>query len=182
MAQPRGRPSNAKGLGPAQGPYPLAASLPAETQAGPTLPSRRCSPSREPSLAPGKFRAGGPSRSSEENLFAPFLALCAAGSAPSSPRCRSRPASPNCLARDSRAAIVPVGFPLGPVEGAELALFGALADSLDGGAGLLAVANGPRRHQARDHPAMTGDDHLFSPCSTRSSKDPRVFFASKAPT
>lgn len=40
-------------------------------------------------------------------------------------------------------------FPLGPVEGAELALLGALADSLDGGAGLLAVANGPRRRQAR---------------------------------
>jgi hypothetical protein len=77
-------------------------------------------------------------------------------------RCRSRQASPNCLGRDSRATFVPVGFPLGPLKGAKLALLGAIADSLDGSAGLLPVADGPRRHQPRDLLSMAGDHNDFA--------------------
>src|SRR5260370_37323669 len=84
-----------------------------------------------------------------------------ARSAPSR-RCRSRPTAPNCRAQVSRATFVPVGFPLGPVEGAELALLGALTDSPDSGAGLLPAADGLHGHQTRDFFPMAGNYDLFA--------------------
>ena len=45
---------------------------------------------------------------------------------------------------------------------AELALLGAVADSLDSGAGLLAAAEGPRRDQTRNLLPMAGD-HNYLP-------------------
>jgi hypothetical protein len=104
-----------------------------------------------------------------------------AGAAPWSRRCRSRQASPSYRAQDSRTAFVPVGFPFGPDKGAELALLGALADSPDGCAGLLPAVDGRTgTRRATSFPwrvIMTS-----SPCSTRSSNSPSLFFASKAPT
>jgi hypothetical protein len=68
------------------------------------------------------------------------------GLAPWSRRRRSMQASPNCRAQDSRATFVPVGFPLGPVEPTELALFGALANPPKRRASFLPAAD--RSHSA----------------------------------
>src|ERR1700730_14442275 len=84
------------------------------------------------------------------------------GSAPLSRRCRSRQASPNCRAQGSWATLIPVRFPLGPVEGAKLALLGALADSTQGGVRLLPASGGARGHQARDLLPMPGDYYPFA--------------------
>jgi len=58
--------------------------------------------------------------------------------------------------------LIPVRFPLGPVEGAKLALLGALADSTQGGVRLLPASGGARWHQARDLLPMPGDYYLFA--------------------
>jgi hypothetical protein len=58
--------------------------------------------------------------------------------------------------------LIPVRFPLGPVERAKLALLGALADSTQGGVRLLPASGGARWHQTRDLLPMPSDYYLFA--------------------
>jgi hypothetical protein len=69
---------------------------------------------------------------------------------------------PNYRGPSSRTAFVPEGFPLGPIEVAELTLFRTGADTLKGSAGLIPVGVMPRRNKARDFPAVSGDRHFLA--------------------
>jgi hypothetical protein len=86
----------------------------------------------------------------------------APGSNPSFRRYISKRALPNYRGPDSRTAVVPEGFPLGPIEVAKLTLFRTGADTLKGSASLITVGVMPRRNEARDFPAVSGDRHFLA--------------------
>jgi hypothetical protein len=68
--------------------------------------------------------------------------------------------------QDLITVLIPVGFPLGPIEWSELGLLRTLADAPDRGMGLRPIRSGSGRDNADDLLAGTGDGDflaLFGP-------------------